>query len=145
MAVSDIAALDAILWALLAGDPALTALCPDGVHWNVAPQGAESFVLVTRPATIDRALALDGDGWERFTYAVTAVMKTPGAVPVGDAALRIHELLHRQWLDLAPAGYTLMLLSRAGPIRYSEVDAANTSILWQHEGGQYEIQVCPAN
>jgi hypothetical protein len=141
--VTDISAIDAALMARLTGDPALMALCPDGVHWDLGPQGASAFVMLVRPATTERELALGGDGWEKVSYAVIAVMKTGGAVPAGDAAFRIHELLHLEPLDLSAGGYTHMITERLFPIRYSEVDVVNAGIRWQHYGGQYQIQVCP--
>jgi hypothetical protein len=142
MAVTDVSAVDNAVLNRLVSDAQLLALTPDGVHWDVAPQGSTKFVIVTR-AEAERELALgDADGFERLTYTIKAVINSTSVSPANDAAYRIHELFHRATLDIV--GYTFMLSERVFPIRYAEVDPENAAGRWHHHGGQYQVMVCPA-
>ena len=141
MSVADVAAVDAALISVLAGDAALRALCPDGVYLGTAPAGLSRFVIVQQQTHVD----VEGFGapalYEEFRYSVTArVLETTG-VSANAAAYRIHELLQDQPLTIA--GYTHMSTLRVERVHYPDIDAIDNDLRWQHAGGDYEIAVSP--
>lgn len=137
---ADSSAIDAALLAKLA-DPTLAGLCPDGVHFDVAPQSKTRFVIV------QLVIHEDTDGfdtpraWERAVYLVKAVILESSGGDVKAAAARIDALLQR--VPLTITGYDHMTTLRRERIRYLEVDAVAANIRWQHRGGQYEIYASP--
>ena len=139
----DLSEIDTVVFSALNTDPALLALLPDGVFWDVAP-GASKFVLLSR-SDGEHANALGGDGWLRVTYTAKAVIASASVVAANDAAFRIHELLHWGLQDVTAGNYLIMHVERVLPIRYTEVDAQNTAARWQHHGGQYSVMVSPIN
>ena len=143
--------LDAALVARLGSDPALLALCPNGVYFNTAPAGSTRFVIVGIADTND--VPMQGGGGraiEATLYAVEARMLVlagddPNAI--NEAAARIDELLEDQPL-LAPGspaeqvpGYAWMYLSREGRLREIEQDAINPNIRWFRRGGHYRLMM----
>ena len=52
----DSSAVDAALVAKLAGDAALMALTPDGVYFDLAPEGSKAFVLLGHVAHVDEPM-----------------------------------------------------------------------------------------
>ena len=137
---ADTSAIDAALLAKLA-DPTLTGLCPDGVFFDVAPPSAKRFVIV------QLIIHEDTDGfdtpraWERAVYLVKGVVLASSGGDVKTAAARIDALLQR--VPLTITGYDHMTTLRRERIRYTEVDAVDADIRWQHRGGQYEIFASP--
>jgi len=141
MSVADLAAVDAALVAVLSADATLQGLCPDGVYRDTAPAGSSRYVIVSLITHVTE----EGFGaalYERFVYAVKAVLPATTGVDANAAALRIHGLLYRT--ILAPiAGYTHMATLRLEPIRYMDGDAIDDDLRYQHAGAQYEISVSP--
>jgi len=135
--VSDSSAVDAALVAKLAGDAALMALTPDGVYFDLAPEGSKQFVLVGHVAHVDEP-AFGGTAWEVFTYVVKAVTPGPSAETAKAAAARIHEVLDGARLE--PVGYVDMHCARVERVREQERDDLN-EVRWNHRGGHYEIWV----
>jgi hypothetical protein len=142
--MSDAGLVDAAVMEVLANDAALTALCPGGVFYGVAPQRATAWVRVTLFDS-SAAPALAGDTlYEQFVYVITAVIldasKTPGRL----AAARIHALLHGAVLDLSAAGYVAMTCRRERRVAYPEIDPVNAAT-WRHTGGQYVVMTYPTS
>ena len=137
----DASAIDAALIGVLQEDAILAALMPDGVFWELGPQGATAFVTVAL-ADFSAELMLGGeDGIETTAYTVKATARTTGGTAMRDAAARIHDLLHLQSLDLEGTGYEQMILKRIRRVRYTEPDPVDQADRWQHRGGVYEIMV----
>ena len=140
MSVADVAAVDAALVAVLAGDAALAALLPDGVYLDVAPADKTRFAIVQQQTHEDTE-GFRAPLYETFQYRITArVLETTG-VDANAAAYRIHVLL--QDAALAAAGYAHMTTLRVDRIKLTEVDAVDNDIRWQIAGGDYEIFVSP--
>jgi len=141
MSVANVAAVDTALIAVLAGDAALMALCPDGVYRDVAPAGKTRFVIVQFQTHED----IEGfrmPMYEEFRYRITARLLDPSGLDADAAADRIHVLLQDVTL-LAIDGYTHMATLRVERGRTTEVDAVDNDIRWQLAGGDYEISVSP--
>jgi hypothetical protein len=139
--LADTSAVDTALIAILAGDAPLMALCPDGVHWDVAPAGATAFVIVSQIDHDDAPAMPNKTVWERTLYLVKAVTLGAGRATVVQAAFRMYELL--QDAPLAPTGYALMVCQRIKRVpAYTEIDEV-TDARWSHCGGHYELMVCP--
>ena len=137
----DASALDAALLSRLQTDAVLTSLMPDGVYWDLAPQGSTEFVIVSLSDFSSELIFGDADAFDRPAYLVKATARTTGGTAVKDAAARIHDLLHRQPLTLTGTGYELMLMRRVRRVRYTELDPTDQALRWQHRGGVYEILV----
>jgi hypothetical protein len=138
----DLSEIDTVIFTTLNADPALRALVPDGVFWDVAT-GSLAFVLLSRSDSEQMGALNHEEGWVRVTYTAKAVIASSSVLAVNDAAFRIHELLQYGLEDLSAGNYTIMHVERTLPIRYTEVDPQNTAARWQHHGGQYEVMVCP--
>ena len=138
--MSDSNAVDTAVIAILAGDPTLAALLPDGVFVDVGKPGATRFVLVSHVAHEDED-AFGSTVFERCVYLVKAVALSTTGADVAGASFRIHELLQR--VPLAITGYAWMATLRRERIRYTEVDSVDSDIRWQHRGGHYEVFVSP--
>jgi hypothetical protein len=137
----DSSAVDAALVAKLAGDAPLMALTPDGVYFDLAPEGSKHFVLVGHVAHVDEPMLGGQTAWEVFTYVVKAVTPGPSAETAKAAAARIHEVLENALL--MPDGYVDMHCARVERVREQERDDLN-EVRWNHRGGHYEIWVTPA-
>jgi hypothetical protein len=138
--VSDSNQVDAALIDVLADDPTLAGLLPDGVFVDVASAKAQRFVIVQLLSHEDT----DGfttAAFERFVYLVKAVVLSTSGADIKGASLRIHELLQR--VPMAIVGYSHMSTVRTERVRYTEVDSVESDIRWQHRGGHYEIFVSP--
>ena len=114
---------------------------PDGVYWDVAAHGKTKFVIVSQ-AFHDDTASFSSDAYERFTYLVKAVELATSGANIGAAAVRIQTLLHN--VTFAVTGYGLMSSYRVERVRYTEVDAENADLRWQHRGGRYEVWVSPS-
>lgn len=145
--MSDPAAVDTALAALLSSDAALTALCPGGVFYAVAPQDAEGGVVVyiledhqTQP------MFGGGSAWEEFTYTVQAVIPGTAGEPTRDANARIADLL-RTWPTRPadqPAGYVVAYVVQRYDRPAPELDTVNLDNRWQIRGGHYLVTAQPS-
>lgn len=140
----DSAAIDAALTARLEGDAALKALAPDGVYFDVAPQGATQFVVLSLYEHAD-ATVMGPPGQRRSsedaTYDIRAVALDTSGRDARQAALRIDDLLEDQPLTIA--GFTCLEIYRVRRIRETAVDAVDQAMRWQHRGGRYRILAAP--
>jgi hypothetical protein len=141
--MADANGVDAIVLGILQNDAQLQALCPDGTFWDLAPAGLSKFVLVSLFDHEDATGIDDCDVWERTDYLVKAVVRATGGTIARDASARIHTLLHRTVLDLAPAGYAYMAIRRVRRVKYNDPDPTDKAINWQHRGGTYELVATP--
>jgi hypothetical protein len=137
----DSSDIDAAVIAVLQNDATLKSLMPDGVFFGLAGasfatgKNSTQFVLVSILANLDRAV-FGGCAIESILYGVQAVSLS------GDskgAAKRIHELLEDQ--PLTVAGYTFMSCAREQRIREPERDDVDPTIVWQHRGGMYRVEM----
>ena len=147
--IADSSGVEAALVALLAGDPALTALVPDGVYVDVAPANAQRFIIVSRlsPASQstgfgDIATFTHGRTAEDYYFLVKAVMLSTAGGDIRAAAFRIDELLEDR--PLAPEGFIWSTTYRDEHIRVTEPDSLDPSIRWLHRGGRYRVQLAVA-
>ena len=140
---SDTGTVDAAVIAVLAADAALTALCPDGVWYGVAGQGAKAFVLVDRAQhEIDHNVFGDADVLgESFVFEVTAVIPETSPEKARQAGARIRALLDGND-TLAPAGFALQKpVVEIVSVHYPEPDPNNPDRVVQHWGGHYDVQL----
>jgi hypothetical protein len=138
--MADSGAVDAAVFAALAGDATLQALCPDGVWRNQAPQSRTRFVVVIQNGHEDANL-YQGSAFETFVYGITAVLKDQSSINASLAADQIQTVLEAL---PDPTGYVLTVTQRTERLAYSEPDPANPDLFWQHFGGLYEVMVTPA-
>jgi hypothetical protein len=131
-------AVDRALIQLLESDATLVALCPDGVFYDVAPQGARNFLIVSVLDHHDVPM-FGGTAREEFLYLVKAVMFDTVGVNAQGAAEEIDRLLLSA--PLLPDGYAVQLVERVEYLRLVEVDEQNPDVRWQHRGGHYEVTV----
>lgn len=138
----DVSEVERAILGVLTADPALTGYLPDGVYWDLAPQGSERFAIVSA-ATSRAQMEFHGvDSFRTLVYLVKAVVLSSGTPTIADADARIAALLDRQLLPLPPAaGAGLMVMHWLDRIRYTENVDGNT---WQHRGARYEVIVTPA-
>jgi hypothetical protein len=131
----DSSAIDAALIARLSADAPLTALCPDGIFWDMAPPGMQRFVLISLTAA-DDAPVFEGRAWEDTLYLVKAVMlSTVANTKPKEAAARIDQVL--EGATLAATGFDTMIVRREQRFRTTEVDPRDPTIRWFHRGGWY--------
>lgn len=131
---------DAVITKLLQ-DSTLRALMPDGVYWEQAPTTARRFVIVSLVEEFDRATFGRGRAIEDFLFYVRAIALVSSGTDTNAAAARIDALLEDG--SLSPTGYSLMTMHREQVQRFTERDDIDPSILWQHRGGYYRVQVTP--
>ena len=136
----DSSAVDAALVAKLAGDATLMALTPDGVYFDLAPEGSKSFVLVAHLAHVDEPLFNGGTAWEQFTYLVKAVTPGPSARDGESGGGADSRAAGGRAAE--PEGYVDMRCARVERVREQERDDIN-EVRWNHRGGHYEIWVSP--
>jgi hypothetical protein len=137
--VPESSAIDVALLALLQTDASLLAVMPDGVWWEVAPPGAERFVVVSLLHESDTS-GFGGRMVEDALYLVKAVALSTlptASQDVRAGAARIDELLERG--TLTADGYTTMLLERRERVRITEIDEVDENIRWFHRGGHYAV------
>ena len=137
----DSSGIDTALLGRLANDAALRALLPDGVWFDTGPPNMRRFAILS--VVISNDIAQFGRrAIESTIYRVKAVMLMQAGVPGGDiqaAALRIDELLEDA--PIAAPGYGWMTCFREERLRETEVDEHDATILWQHRGGLYRLQM----
>ena len=138
----DSGAVDSALVGLLQNDATLKGMLPDGVYFDSAPQGSKRFAIISISDHSDEYIFDGQKGFEHFEYFVKAVIFSNSASDARKACAQIDELLQNADTLLAPAGYKVMRCQRAAYRRYSEPDV-NPSEHWQHEGGNYELDVVP--
>lgn len=139
----DSGAIDAAVLQRLGSDLALLALMPNGVHFGLAPQDCEAFVLVAL-VTAEDTVGFGGRAFETVHYLVKAVERTRGGqLHARAAAQRIDALLEHQRLTID--GYGCLGVHRVRRIRYPEADERDVSIRWEHRGGEYVVLTAPAS
>jgi hypothetical protein len=150
--MSDSSAIDQALIDGLLTDAPLRVLMPDGVFWEEAGaslvNGGPSHrcVIVSLVDAVDVPM-FGGTAFEDCVYAVKAVaLSVIDGVPLppttmAAAAARLQVLLHFGTLTIP--GYGLMALRRTARLRHRERDAGDSSILWFHRGGHYQLMAAP--
>jgi hypothetical protein len=138
----DSGAVDSAVIGLLQNDATLKGLLPDGVFFDSAPQGAQRFAIVSISDHADDYLFEGKKAFERFEYFVKAVIFSNSASDARKACTQIDALLQNADTRLAPTGYRVLRCQRLAYRRYSEPDV-NPAQHWQHEGGNYELDVVP--
>jgi hypothetical protein len=136
-------AVDAAVRAVLATDPTLATLFPDGVYFGDAGAGAVRFIQV-QPVEYEDEPGLNGETlWERIVYLVRAVaLATEGVTALATGADRIQALLHG--VPLTVTGYTWMMTRRLAHQRDDpEIDAVDSDQRFQKRGGMYELHLSP--
>jgi len=139
--------VDNALIAKLGSDPILLGLCPNGVHWDLAPAGSTRFVIVSLVDAHDEP-EFGGTAFEEHLYAIEArmVARAGTLTPIYEAADRIHTLLQDQ--PLAVPGYDWITLHRdttgGTRIRKTEFDASDVGVFWYRRGGFYRAIMAPA-
>ncbi len=134
----DSSLIDAEIANALLSDATLMAICPDGVFFDEASQGAQNFVLISLLDDRDEASFL-GRAFEDALYLVKAVMLSTSGGDAKTAAARIDTVLEDRILTVA--GYGAMTIYRETRLRITEVDAVDPAIRWQHRGGHYRLQI----
>lgn len=133
----DSAALDTAILAKLQGDATLAAILTDGIYFDVSASGKTKFGIVSLSTHEDDD---DFDGSiEKAVYIIKAVMLDTNPSSAKTAAARMHTLLQR--VQLTVTGFNHLVLLRTERIRYTEVDAENNDLRWQHQGGRYQAWV----
>jgi len=143
--MADAGLVDAAVVELLANDAALTALCPNGVYWDLQPSSSPSpgaFVIVSL-FKCDRTPGLSVTLYEDLLYWVVARVHETSKVAARQAAARINELLDGAILDLTAAGYTAMACARIDRRADSDRDKTDKSV-WHYHGGLYELRSYPS-
>jgi hypothetical protein len=146
MPLPDSGEIDNALVNVLSADAELTALVPDGVFFDEAPQGMQNFAIVSVIEGVTRsqmAAATERRAAESVEYIVKAVMLSGSSANARKAAARIDQLLEDQAEALRITGFTCLSIARTGRIRDTEVDSVDASIRWQHRGGHYRIVAAP--
>jgi hypothetical protein len=132
----DSSEIDQALIARLAADTQLLTLMPNGVYYDLAPQGSKQFVIVSILEQSDARL-FGGRAFEDALYLVKAVEhSTVTQKNTKAAAARIDALLEEQVLTVA--GYSPMALYREERVRVVG-DEMDPSITWTHRGGHYRV------
>lgn len=143
MSAPDSSLIDSALIAKLASDATLLALCPNGVYYAEAPQGATRFVIVSLVDEADEAV-FRTRAIEDALYLVEARMLSTAAGDIHAAALRIDQLLEDAPLGVGSppsvAGYTWMCCHRESRTRFTEVDQIDSALRWFRRGGMYRVQ-----
>lgn len=124
---------DAIVAKLLADAP-LTALATGGVAWDIAPQGATAFVIVSLIGGPDTQM-FSGRAFEEPTYLVKFVEKNTSLTNAKNAAARIDTVL--DGTTLTASGYGPVTMQRTERVKYKDVDESNAS--WIHWGSMFEL------
>ena len=146
MALPDSGEIDNALVNVLSADAELAALVPDGVYFDEAPQGMQTFALVSLIEGVTQsqwAAATERRAAESCEYIVKAVMLSGSSANARKAAARIDELLEDQQDALRITGFTCLSITRTARIRDTEVDSVDATIRWQHRGGHYRIVAAP--
>jgi len=83
-----------------------------------------------------------GLAFERFEYLIKAVIFSTSRSDVRKAATQIDALMTAADTTLAPAGYRVVRVKVESYRTYAEPDV-NPDQRWQHDGGEYLIDVVP--
>lgn len=134
-------AVDAAVFNLVASDPTLMALAPDGVFFDLAPEGKTKFVLVTMVDENDEPM-FGGRAAETYFYTIKHVELADDSADGAAAEARIDAIFEQQPLSIS--GYAHTLTRRDGRIRYTEDDEIGLT-RWHHRGGRYELHVSPVS
>jgi len=137
----DSSDIDQALITTLGSDATLLSLCPNGVYWDVSPQGSTRWVRVALIQPRDEWV-FGGRAIEDNVYQVNAVMLSSANGNIKAAAARIEALLDQQTLTVS--GYTCMAMFRDEElprIRQTERDAENPDLLWFHRGIYLRVQM----
>ena len=137
--MSDSSALDMAVVTALTADAALRTLLPDGIWWNVAPQGRTKFVAIALETAVD-TYEENRAAFEQPVYRIEAVAKESTTATVDAAADRIRVLMGG---TLTATGYHLMRVERRERVKHGEHDPGDAAVVWQYHGGLYEIQAEP--
>jgi hypothetical protein len=144
MTTPAISSLDAAVVAQLAQDPDVLAFvgpAPGGVYFDVAPEGADRYVVVVlENYSVLRAMPGGVVVLETCTYAIRAWAQDVSAQAVEAAALAIRRALERD--DYPITGYTLKRSQHVDYLRKNAVDDT-TGRTWQNFGGRYDVQAAP--
>jgi len=122
----------------LGSDATLLGLCPNGVYYQEAPEGAKQFVIVSLVEEHDEG-TFEQRGFEDALYMVEARMASTAGGNIQAAAARIDALLED--VPIEAAGFHAMACFRESRLRMTEVDDADPSIRWFRRGGMYRVQV----
>lgn len=126
----------------LDGDATLIGLIPAGAFKDVAPNGEDKAVIVSK-VDHETVYKLGGIAYEIWLVLVKAIHRSKTTETVDQAAARIQALLHDQSLSID--GYTHMLTlvdPDDGVVSYTEADE-DSDERWQHSGARYEIWASP--
>jgi len=143
--MSDSSDIDNAIVAALGADLPLLALMPNGVYFDVGPEGATQYVLVSLVVALDIPM-FGGTAFEDCYYTIRAMERND--VPTRNAkaaAARIQTILPPMKATLVIPGYSLKLIRRTERIRRTEIDQVDNSIEWYHRGGQYQVMVAPTS
>lgn len=136
----DSARIDAALMAWLNADATLLQLVPNLIYFDQAPAGSQRFVIVSLVEHRDE-LVFGGRSYEDALYAVEARILSKSVADANSkaqaAAARIDLLL--DGMTLSVSGYVTMTVRRESRFRQSEVDDADSSIVWYRSGGNYRV------
>ena len=139
----DSSLIDSALIAKLSADATLLSLCPNGVFYAEAPQGATRFVIVSLIDETDEGV-FSTRAIEDALYLVEARMLSTANGNIHAAAARIDVLLEDQPLGTGSpptvAGYTWMTCHRETRTRFTEVDVVDPALRWFRRGGEYRVQ-----
>lgn len=139
--MADPSKIDEAVVAKLETSDDLREIFTDGVFFDVAPNGATKFVLVSLVIAEDEDVMGEVDaGIQKNLYLVKAVDKSPSDANAKTGARLIHALLQKT--SLVIDGYDHMVTKRVERIRASEVDD-DSDVRWQHQGGRYEVWASP--
>jgi len=134
---ADSSALDSAILDLLASDPTLAGLLPGGIYFDIAPQNATQFCILSVMDEVDEE-DFGGRVFEDVLYMVKVVeLSTVSTKNIRPAAARIDDLLHR--MQITATGFGDITARREQRIRQTEVDDVDQSIRWNHRGGQYRV------
>lgn len=129
----------------LGADTTLLSYVPNGVYFDLAPPDMTRFVVVSLASAVDEQV-FGGRAAEDGIYLVEARIRgdtTAERTAAREAAARIDALLDPQPPNLpatlSVSGYALMTMHREEPIRLTERDDVDATILWHRRGGQYRV------
>jgi hypothetical protein len=129
----------------LGADATLLSFIPNGAYFDLAPPNMTRFVIVSLAHGVDEQ-AQGARAFEDAVYLVEARIRGDSVADrtaVRQAAARIDALLDPQPpyppATLAVDGYALMTIYREEPIRFTEFDEVDPTILWHRRGGRYRV------
>jgi hypothetical protein len=137
----DSSDIDAAVIERLQSDAQLQSLMVDGVYFDPAPPGLKSYVVVSLVIAEDAATFKRRE-YETLLYLIKCVQLTTSNAQIKQAAARIDELIEDHALTVE--GYSWMTSHRVERVRYTEVDDTDSTVRWQHRGGQYRVQMARA-